>query len=180
MAWITVSLQIGHADSPLAQIRFAQSKQNILWPHGTKAALTSLSPQTMHSRCCEPFTLFEPPHKMVPTPFILPFIEFTTPFILFKPTNWLILMPFGCIPLFLQLNEASNESVGLTDAVGDEVDPNDCPGVGIDQIFGWKKKLPKMRFSLASSFVNSFFSRYFCNTKKKQNNCFATNLWRVT
>lgn len=48
----------------------------------------------------------------------------------------LILMPFGCIPLFLQLNEASNESVGLTDAVGDALDPNDCPGVGIDQIFG--------------------------------------------
>lgn len=134
---MTVSLHIGHADSPLAQMRFAQSKQNMLWPHGTKAALTSLSPQTMHSRCCDPVTLFDP-HKMVPTPFILPFIGFTTPFMLFKPTNALILIPFGCMPLFLQLNEASSESVGLTDAVGDELEPNDCPGVGIDQMFGYK------------------------------------------
>lgn len=134
---MTVSLHIGHADSPLAQIRFAQSKQNMLWPHGTRAALTSVELQTIHSRCCGPFTPFDP-HKIVPTPFMLPFIAFTTPFILFKPTNVLILMPFACIPLFLQLNEASRESVGLTDAVGDELDPNDCPCVGIDQIFGYK------------------------------------------
>lgn len=39
------------------------------------------------------------------------------------------------LPLFLQLKEASNESVGLADAAGDELEPI-MFGAGIDQIFG--------------------------------------------
>lgn len=65
-------------------------------------------------------------------------MELMTPFMLFKPTNWFMLIPFAVIALFLQLNDASNESVGLTDAAGDELEPIKL-GVGIDQIFGCKK-----------------------------------------
>lgn len=166
---MTVALQYGHAASPLSQIRFAQSKQNILWPHGTKAALTSLSPHTMHSRCCGPLIFFVP-HKIVPTPFMLPFMEFTTPFILFKPTNVLMLIAFGCMPLFLQLNEASNESVGLTDAVGDELDPNDCPGVGIDQIFGCTREREKTKHTKMSLvFVFGLIALHLNNRKMSRN-----------
>lgn len=39
------------------------------------------------------------------------------------------------LPLHLQLKEASNESVGLAEAAGDELEPM-MLGAGIDQIFG--------------------------------------------
>lgn len=114
---------MGQADSPLEQIRFAHSKQNILCPHGTNAADTSLSPHSIHSRCCPADCNLE-----------LQVTELM-PFAAFKPTNDAILMPFDISPLFLQLNDANNESVGLTDAAGDELEPM-MLGVGIDQIFG--------------------------------------------
>lgn len=80
--------------------------------------------QTIQSRCCAD-VIFLVPHKIVPTPLfappIFPFIGFTVP--LFNPTSALMLIPFAESPLFLQLNEASNESVGLADAAGDELEP---------------------------------------------------------
>lgn len=63
---------------------------------------------------------------------------------LFKPTNVFKLMPLAFNTLFLQLNDASRDSVGLTDAAGDELEPMRL-GVGIDQMFGYshkKKKTP--------------------------------------
>lgn len=42
--------QTGHCGSLDSQTRLAQSRQNKLWPQGTRAPVTSLSPQTTHSR----------------------------------------------------------------------------------------------------------------------------------
>jgi hypothetical protein len=54
MACITIWLQTGQRWSPLGpQMRLAQSRQNKLWPQGTRAAVTSLSPHTRHSRFIE-------------------------------------------------------------------------------------------------------------------------------
>lgn len=47
--------QTGHLGSLLSQIRLAHSIQKRLWPHGTRAAITSLSKQTEQSRL--PFRL---------------------------------------------------------------------------------------------------------------------------
>lgn len=47
--------QTGHLGSLLSQIRLAHSIQKRLWPHGTRAAITSLSKQTEQSRL--PFLL---------------------------------------------------------------------------------------------------------------------------
>lgn len=63
-----------------------------------------------------------------------------TPFMLFNPTNVFKLMPLAVNALFLQLNDASRESVGLTDAAGDELEPMRL-GVGIDQMFGCSQKI---------------------------------------
>lgn len=50
MAWVTALWHTGHCGSVFSQMRLAHSMQKRLWPQGTRAAITSLSKHTMHSR----------------------------------------------------------------------------------------------------------------------------------
>lgn len=50
MAWVAGVWHAGHSGSALPQMRMAHSMQKRLWPQGTRAAITSLSKHTMHSR----------------------------------------------------------------------------------------------------------------------------------
>lgn len=50
MAWMTGWWQTGHSGSDLSHTLFAHSRQKRLWPHGTRAATTSLSKQITQSR----------------------------------------------------------------------------------------------------------------------------------
>lgn len=50
MACVAGVWQAGHSGSGCPQMRMAHSMQKRLWPHGTRAAITSLSKHTMHSR----------------------------------------------------------------------------------------------------------------------------------
>lgn len=49
MAWVTGAWQIGQMGSGPWQMQLAHSIQKRLWPQGTRAAMTSLSMQRMHS-----------------------------------------------------------------------------------------------------------------------------------
>lgn len=50
MACVAGAWQAGHWGSTRPQMRMAHSMQKRLWPQGTRAAITSLSKHTMHSR----------------------------------------------------------------------------------------------------------------------------------
>lgn len=54
MAWTAGMEHTGHCGSLVSQTRLAHSRQNRLCPQGTSAPVTSLSPQTTHSRLLEP------------------------------------------------------------------------------------------------------------------------------